>query len=28
LGRDLAPTLVDDDGLSKFEYGREYIIKY
>jgi hypothetical protein len=28
LARDLAPTYTDEDGLSRFEYGREYIIKY
>lgn len=28
LGRDLAPTFTDQDGLNRFEYGRDYVIKY
>ena len=28
LGRDLAPTFTDEDGLNRFEYGKDYVIKY
>lgn len=28
LAKDLAPTYIDEDGLTRFEYGRDYIIKY
>jgi hypothetical protein len=28
LAKDLAPTYIDEEGLTRFEYGREYIIKY
>jgi hypothetical protein len=28
LAKDLAPTYSNEDGLSRFEYGRDYIIQY
>jgi hypothetical protein len=28
LGRDLAPTFIDEEGINRFDYGRDYILKY
>jgi hypothetical protein len=28
IAKDLAPTYTDEDGLNRFEYGKNYIIKY